>query len=72
MVCSITNTVFNNKILRKNLVNFVQKIKSFSISFKNESLVKTILNMEEELLKKQNLRKEAQITVNETKINLII
>ena len=72
MVCSITNTVFNNKILRKNLVNFVQKIKSFSISFKNESLVKTILNMEEELLKKQNLRKEAKITVNETKINLII
>ena len=61
MVCSITNTVFNNKILRKNLVNFVQKIKSFSISFKNESLVKTILNMEEELLKKQNLRKEAKI-----------
>ena len=61
MVCSITNTVYNNKILRKNLVNFVQKIKSFSISFKNESLVKTILNMEEELLKKQNLRKEAKI-----------
>ena len=61
MVCSITNIVFNNKILRKNLVNFVQKIKSFSISFKNESLVKTILNMEEELLKKQNLRKEAKI-----------
>ena len=61
MVCSITNTVFNNKILRKNLVNFVQKIKSFSISFKNESLVKTILNMEEELLRKQNLRKEAKI-----------
>ena len=61
MFCSITNTVYNNKILRKNLVNFVQKIKSFSISFKNESLVKTILNMEEELLKKQNLRKEAKI-----------
>jgi hypothetical protein len=48
-------------ILRKNLVDFVQRIKYLTNSFNNESLVKDILKMEGDLLRSQNFRKESLI-----------
>jgi hypothetical protein len=48
-------------ILRKNLVDFVQRIKYLTNSFNNESLVKDILKMEGDLLRSQNFREESLI-----------
>jgi hypothetical protein len=48
-------------ILRKNLVDFVQRIKYLTNSFNNESLVKDILKMEGDLLRSQNFREERLI-----------
>jgi hypothetical protein len=51
----------HKNILRKNLVDFVQRIKYLTNSFNNESLVKDILKMEGDLLRSQNFRKESLI-----------
>jgi hypothetical protein len=61
----VKTLLFNKKrhinILRKNLVDFVQRIKYLTNSFNNESLVKDILKMEGDLLRSQNFREESLI-----------